>query len=231
MLEITHTNVSTVAVTPIIPTSDRDYGFDKFHVPVASIALSDGDDSQLWGEDGFSFGDLVDLINPLQHIPGVATLYREFTGDQIAPGARLLGGTLFGGIGGAVSALVNVVVEDATGKDVGEHIVAFATGGDASGSDGTPVSPTLASNDEYPSANEPYQIAGLAAPAVPSTPAATEGKTASAASGAELLHTLTQANVILLIRDTPPVGMYVLNMFCMRGSRLWGSRLHRACVV
>ena len=36
---------------------------------------------------------------------------------------------------------------------------------------------------------------------------------------------------ILLIRDTPPVGMYVLNMFCMRGSRLWGSRLHRACVV
>ena len=35
----------------------------------------------------------------------------------------------------------------------------------------------------------------------------------------------------LLIRDTPPVGMYVLNMFRMRGSRLWGSRLHRACVV
>ena len=35
----------------------------------------------------------------------------------------------------------------------------------------------------------------------------------------------------LLIHDTPPVGMYVLNMFRMRGSRLWGSRLHRACVV
>ena len=39
------------------------------------------------------------------------------------------------------------------------------------------------------------------------------------------------SNNNLLIRDTPPVGMYVLNMFCMRGSRLWGSRLHRACVV
>ena len=39
------------------------------------------------------------------------------------------------------------------------------------------------------------------------------------------------AFLFLLIRDTPPVGMYVLNMFCMRGSRLWGSRLHRACVV
>ena len=39
------------------------------------------------------------------------------------------------------------------------------------------------------------------------------------------------SNIFLFIRDTPPVGMYVLNMFCMRGSRLWGSRLHRACVV
>ena len=35
----------------------------------------------------------------------------------------------------------------------------------------------------------------------------------------------------LLIRDTPSVEMYVLYMFCIRGSRLWGSRLHRACVV
>ena len=42
---------------------------------------------------------------------------------------------------------------------------------------------------------------------------------------------LVYRNSNLLIRDTPPVGMYVLNMFCMRGSRLWGSRLHRACVV
>ena len=36
---------------------------------------------------------------------------------------------------------------------------------------------------------------------------------------------------ILLIRDTPPKEMYVLNMSRMKGSRLWGSRLHRACVV
>ena len=40
-----------------------------------------------------------------------------------------------------------------------------------------------------------------------------------------------QGKVYLLIRDTPSVGMYVLNTFCMRGARLWGSRLHRACVV
>ena len=40
-----------------------------------------------------------------------------------------------------------------------------------------------------------------------------------------------QEKPLLLIRDTPPVGMYVLNMFRMKGARLWGSRLHRACVV
>ena len=36
---------------------------------------------------------------------------------------------------------------------------------------------------------------------------------------------------VLLIRDTPHVRLYGLNVFRMRGSRLWGSRLHRACVV
>ena len=41
----------------------------------------------------------------------------------------------------------------------------------------------------------------------------------------------SRSKSFLLIRDTPPVRMYVLNMFCMRGSRLWGSRLHRACAV
>ena len=40
-----------------------------------------------------------------------------------------------------------------------------------------------------------------------------------------------QVKMFLLIRDTPHVRLYVLNMFRMRGSRLWGSRLHRACVV
>ncbi len=40
----------------------------------------------LWDSDGFSFGDIVDIINPLQHIPVVSTIYREMTGDDIGPG-------------------------------------------------------------------------------------------------------------------------------------------------
>ena len=38
--------------------------------------------SNFWGDDGFSFGDILDLINPLQHIPIVGTIYRAVTGDD-----------------------------------------------------------------------------------------------------------------------------------------------------
>ena len=62
-------------------------------------ARAPGEDPSIaaaWGEDGFTFGDLLDLINPLQHLPVISTLYRKLTGDEIAPAPRLLGGGLFG---------------------------------------------------------------------------------------------------------------------------------------
>lgn len=53
--------------------------------------------------EGLSFGDLVDVFNPLQHIPGVAELYRKMTGDQISDRARFAGNALFGlALGGPV---------------------------------------------------------------------------------------------------------------------------------
>ena len=55
-----------------------------------------GDDT-MFGEDGFTFADFVDVINPLQHIPLVSQAYRAITGDEISPGSRLAGATLFGG--------------------------------------------------------------------------------------------------------------------------------------
>ena len=49
------------------------------------------------GNDNPSFWDLLDVINPLQHIPIVNEIYQELTGDKIGVAARLAGGTLFGG--------------------------------------------------------------------------------------------------------------------------------------
>ncbi|MDP6603145.1 MAG: hypothetical protein QGG17_02990 [Rhodospirillales bacterium] len=78
-----------------------------------------------FGDVGFSFFDLVDIINPLQHIPIVSSIYRHFTGDELDAAPRVLGGALFGGAIGAAAALVNVIVDEATGNDIGGHAVAF----------------------------------------------------------------------------------------------------------
>lgn len=87
-------------------------------------------EKNMFGEDGFGFDDFLDIINPLQHIPFVSSLYREITGDQINPGARMVGGAIFsGGVGLAIS-FANSAIEDSTGKDVGEHFIALFGGSD-----------------------------------------------------------------------------------------------------
>lgn len=66
--------------------------------------------SSLFGEDGFTFGDIIDIVNPLQHIPIVSSLYRKITGDVIAPAMEIAGGALFGGpLGAALSAVTTVL--------------------------------------------------------------------------------------------------------------------------
>jgi len=77
-------------------------------------------------DDGFSFGDVIDMINPLQHLPVIGALYRKFTGDTIKPMSNIIGGAIFGGPIGAVSSTVNVVVKSTTGKDIAENAFAMA---------------------------------------------------------------------------------------------------------
>lgn len=100
-----------------------DFDVELFQATPAASSLAK---TGFWGEDGFSFGDLLDLINPLQHIPIISNVYRAVTGDQIAAGPRLLGGGLFGGPIGLAVSMANLAVEDATGNDVGGHILAAA---------------------------------------------------------------------------------------------------------
>ncbi|TVR96382.1 MAG: hypothetical protein EA406_12130 [Rhodospirillales bacterium] len=81
-----------------------------------------------FGADGLTFADVLDVVNPLQHIPVVSTIYRAVTGDSIAPASRLLGGALFGGVIGAIGAAINVIVDAISGRDLGEHVVAMVRG-------------------------------------------------------------------------------------------------------
>jgi hypothetical protein len=72
------------------------------------------------GEQGLGFKDVLDVINPLQHVPIISTFYRKMTDDQISGTARIIGGTVFGGPIGGVLALADVAVKAQTGTTMGE---------------------------------------------------------------------------------------------------------------
>ena len=80
--------------------------------------------SHFWAGSGFSFHDLLDAINPLQHLPIIGTIYREVTGDTIGNVARVVGDGIYGGPIGAATGLVDVGFIEETGKDFGEHVMA-----------------------------------------------------------------------------------------------------------
>ncbi len=97
---------------------------------------------------GPSFKDVLDVINPLQHIPVVGTIYRKITGDEISSSARIIGGTLFGGpIGGAL-AMADVAVQEQTGSSIGDKAYNLVSrdSGKTQMADATPAMITLPSH-------------------------------------------------------------------------------------
>jgi hypothetical protein len=79
----------------------------------------------------FSFFDFLDIINPLQHIPLVSSLYRAVTGDELKPFARIIGGALFGGPSGFMRGIAEAILEEGSGKDIGQHVAALFDSGEA----------------------------------------------------------------------------------------------------
>ncbi len=78
----------------------------------------------------FGFGDIIDMVNPLQHIPLVSTVYRYLTNDTIKPVAQVIGGTLYGGPLGAATSFANVIIKEETGRDIAGNLTALAFNGD-----------------------------------------------------------------------------------------------------
>ena len=79
-------------------------------------------------DDVLTFGDILDTINPLQHIPLVDVVYRHLTGDTIRPQGEILGGLLYGGLIGGAVATASVLLRETTGFDPEEQIVASLLG-------------------------------------------------------------------------------------------------------
>jgi len=76
-------------------------------------------------DEGMSFWDLLDVVNPLQHIPLVNRAYRAITGDEIKPAAQLAGSTLFFGPVGTAVAGADLLLAHETGKDSIGHVASL----------------------------------------------------------------------------------------------------------
>ena len=120
-------------------------------------------DNGLFGKDGFTFFDFLDIINPLQHIPFISTIYRSITGDRIDPGSRIAGATLFGGPLGGALASMDVAIKHKTGLDIVEHSVTFFTAGGISNqnAENRGVIPVAAPVRNSTVETNPAQIASL----------------------------------------------------------------------
>lgn len=71
------------------------------------------------------FGTVIDAVNPLQHIPGVSSVYQSVTGDGASPIASMAGGFLFGGPMGLMAGAASSFIEIMTGKSPAEHAMAL----------------------------------------------------------------------------------------------------------
>jgi hypothetical protein len=75
----------------------------------------------------FSFHNLLDIVNPLEHLPIIGTLYRAITGTRIGIPEKIAGDALYGGLWGAVSGVADAAFEAVTGKDFGSTVLALFT--------------------------------------------------------------------------------------------------------
>lgn len=180
-------------------------------VPAFGMSTEDPGVQPYRQEGDMSFGDFLDIINPLQHIPVVATLYREVTGDTISQQSRVMGGFLYGGPLGGMGAVVNVMVEDASGKDIGDQLLSAM-----SGNSSTPAAQRLSSQPialtpqgeaaQKLAAQQAAVAAQQAQPAIQAPAAApgpVSGKTVSAAQTAE--NPASQPPVNLTPANQPPI--------------------------
>ena len=87
-----------------------------------------GNQAENVNSGGGLFDAALDAVNPLQHIPGVSSVYRAASGDEINPLASMAGGFLFGGPIGLGVGAASSFIEILTGKSPAEHAMALLEG-------------------------------------------------------------------------------------------------------
>lgn len=88
-----------------------------------ATAFSDG------GVPGF--GDVLDIVNPLQHIPVVSQYYRDWTGDDMGYISQVAGGAFWGGGVGIAASFVNLGLTSVMGQSPTQYMQQFFAGDEA----------------------------------------------------------------------------------------------------
>ncbi|MCB2106935.1 MAG: hypothetical protein KDE14_04500, partial [Rhodobacteraceae bacterium] len=155
-----------------------------------------------------SFWDFIDFINPLQHIPVVNTIYRELTGDTIKTPAKLVGSTLLAGPVGFATAMVDSIIEEKTGKDMGGHVMAMLRG-----DENADAGPTRIANER--TGAQPVAVAAadprefipeMPASSLPAQALTTQTTAAPAPNGAQSM--ITAAQIAAKAQVAMPVRAY-----------------------
>ena len=114
----------------MLPPTYYDPTVMNVSVAAANQAGPDPSTNHAWKNGSFSFHDVLDTLNPLQHIPIIDTLYRWVTGDQPGNVARIVGDGIYGGPIGLGVGMLSAAFEAETGKDPGQAVIAAITGAD-----------------------------------------------------------------------------------------------------
>lgn len=125
---LSNLNAQNTIISNLEKAANGQVGSFDVHLKTANAYRNDeAANSPIHGKSStFGFADIVDIINPLQHIPLVNMAYRGITGDEIHPISQIIGGALYGGAVGAITGTANAITKVQTGKDIGDTALEFA---------------------------------------------------------------------------------------------------------
>ena len=83
---------------------------------------------KFWSNDAPSFKDVLDTVNPLEHIPIISAIYQSLTGNTPSTGSKLAGDALFGGPIGLVASIFDSIIQGETGTNITGNMLAAIEG-------------------------------------------------------------------------------------------------------
>lgn len=105
---------------------------DALTPPQAQAEAGAADTATAFSEGGVpGFGDVLDIVNPLQHIPVVSQYYRDWTGDDMGYISQVAGGALWGGSLGVAASFVNLGLTSVMGQSPTQYMQQFFAGDEA----------------------------------------------------------------------------------------------------